>query len=233
MGKDSKESKDIEKVQVEIQVRSVPDGGWGWLVCLAGFIAQFVVLGIQNNTGILYKALLEEFRQSKGETGINLEFISIYDFMQGNRSLFYLVEHDFERALFRLKCQPVLLNQATDFWFIYPNKQSRAILRSIPPFKRYIREFKIQFLGEYSNSPKLYHIRLRERDKNFFGSDREITGCAKLANKFDASNQQRQSNIMSSTSCRTKVKQSVIASVRKEEYAISAYTVVAIERNFV
>ncbi|KAL9964086.1 hypothetical protein ACROYT_G027665 [Oculina patagonica] len=68
MGKDSKESKEIEKVQVEIQVRSVPDGGWGWFICLAGFIAQFVVLGIQNNTGIIYKALLEEFRQSKGET---------------------------------------------------------------------------------------------------------------------------------------------------------------------
>ena len=70
MGKDTKESKEIEKVQVQIQVRSVSDGGWGWCVCLAGFIAQFVVLGIQNNTGILYKALLEEFRQSKGETGI-------------------------------------------------------------------------------------------------------------------------------------------------------------------
>lgn len=79
MGKDSKESKDIEKVQVEIQVRSVPDGGWGWFICLAGFIAQFVVLGIQNNTGIIYKALLEEFRQSKGETGIYCEFLSICD----------------------------------------------------------------------------------------------------------------------------------------------------------
>ena len=68
MGKDTKESKEIEKIQVEIHVRSVPDGGWGWLVCLAGFIAQFVILGIQNNTGIIYKALLEEFKQSKGET---------------------------------------------------------------------------------------------------------------------------------------------------------------------
>ncbi|KAJ7328161.1 hypothetical protein OS493_025574 [Desmophyllum pertusum] len=68
MGKNTKDSKEIEKVQVEIEVRSVPDGGWGWFVCLAGFIAQFVVLGIQNNTGILYKALLEEFKTSKGET---------------------------------------------------------------------------------------------------------------------------------------------------------------------
>ena len=70
MGKNTKESKEIEKIQVEIHARSVPDGGWGWLVCLAGFIAQFVVLGIQNNTGIIYKALLEEFKQSKGETSM-------------------------------------------------------------------------------------------------------------------------------------------------------------------
>ena len=70
MGKDRKESKEIEKIQVEIQTRSVPDGGWGWFVCLAGFIAQFVVLGIQNNTGIIYMALLLEFGQSKGDTGI-------------------------------------------------------------------------------------------------------------------------------------------------------------------
>lgn len=70
MGKNTTESKEIEKADVEIVVRSdVPEGGWGWLVCLAGFIAQFVILGLQNNTGILYKALLEEFKASKGDTG--------------------------------------------------------------------------------------------------------------------------------------------------------------------
>ena len=70
MGKNTTEGKEIEKADVEIVVRSdVPEGGWGWLVCLAGFIAQFVILGLQNNTGILYKALLEEFKTSKGETG--------------------------------------------------------------------------------------------------------------------------------------------------------------------
>jgi len=70
MGKNTTESKEIDKIQVEVRVRSVPDGGWGWLVCLAGFIAQCVVLGIQNNTGIIYKALLEKFKQSKGETSM-------------------------------------------------------------------------------------------------------------------------------------------------------------------
>lgn len=70
MGKDTKESNEVDNVQVEIEVQSAtPDGGWGWLVCLAGFIAQFVILGIQNNTGILYKALLVEYNTGKGETG--------------------------------------------------------------------------------------------------------------------------------------------------------------------
>lgn len=133
MGKDSKESKDIEKVQVEIQVRSVPDGGWGWFICLAGFIAQFVVLGIQNNTGIIYKALLEEFRQSKGETGIYCEFLSICDSTACKPSeVSYLVEHDFKSACSVQNVNPALLNQATGSGFSYPNNQWRNNLRSIP-----------------------------------------------------------------------------------------------------
>lgn len=95
MGKDTKENKEIEKIQVEIHVRSVPDGGWGWLVCLAGFIAQFVVLGIQNNTGIIYKALLEEFKQSKGETSMYFEFLTMYC-LANHREVSYLLQHDFK-----------------------------------------------------------------------------------------------------------------------------------------
>lgn len=62
MGKDIKENKEIEKIQVEIYVCFVLDGGWGWFVCFVGFIVQFVVFGIQNNIGIIYKVLLEEFK---------------------------------------------------------------------------------------------------------------------------------------------------------------------------
>ena len=69
MGKKSQETMDVEKVDVEVRYSEVPDGGWGWLVCLAGFITQFIVLGIQNNTGILYTALLDEYKRSKGQTG--------------------------------------------------------------------------------------------------------------------------------------------------------------------
>ena len=30
-----------------------PDGGWGWLVCLATFSTQFIVLGTMNNFGVM------------------------------------------------------------------------------------------------------------------------------------------------------------------------------------
>ena len=106
MGKNTKESKEIEKVQVQIQVQSVPDGGWGWSVCLAGFIAQFVVLGIQNNTGILYKALLEEFKQSKGETGTVWQLCLIWlqsSIFKRSVSLLSLWTRCWE-LLFRSKC---------------------------------------------------------------------------------------------------------------------------------
>lgn len=108
MGKDTKESQEIEKVEVEIEVRSaVPEGGWGWLICLAGFIAQFVVLGIQNNTGILYKALLQEFKTGKGETG------KWFRFFPSHPELSYLVEHDMKRVRFRSKCRARSNCQAT------------------------------------------------------------------------------------------------------------------------
>lgn len=70
MGNNEKGSKQSKKGEVQhiVVPSTVPEGGWGWLVCLAGFIAQFVVLGLQNNTGILYKTLLVEFQSSKGDT---------------------------------------------------------------------------------------------------------------------------------------------------------------------
>lgn len=106
MGKNTKESKEIDKIQVEVRVRSVPDGGWGWLVCLAGFIAQCVVLGIQNNTGIIYKALLEKFKQSKGETSMKFELLAILSSASYRQVDCFVREHDFrfQQRLFRLKC---------------------------------------------------------------------------------------------------------------------------------
>lgn len=69
MGKKEKaENNNLESVSI-VDLNPLPEGGWGWLVCLAGFTAQFLILGIQNNTGILYTALLTEFKGRKGDTG--------------------------------------------------------------------------------------------------------------------------------------------------------------------
>ena len=38
-----------------------PDGGFGWIVCAAAFLIQFIVLGTMNNFGILYVKLYEDF----------------------------------------------------------------------------------------------------------------------------------------------------------------------------
>ena len=46
-----------------------PDGGWGWLVCLATFSTQFIVLGTMNNFGVMYVELLNEFNTSKADAG--------------------------------------------------------------------------------------------------------------------------------------------------------------------
>lgn len=69
MGKMEKQNIEQESVDIIKTERLIPEGGWGWLVCLAGFTAQFTILGIQNNTGILYTSLLTEFKRSKGDTG--------------------------------------------------------------------------------------------------------------------------------------------------------------------
>lgn len=44
-----------------------PDGGWGWLVCMATFTTQFIVLGTMNNFGVVYVELLNEFKTGKAD----------------------------------------------------------------------------------------------------------------------------------------------------------------------
>ena len=38
-----------------------PDGGWGWVVCLASFWTNGTIFGILNTFGILYVKMLEEY----------------------------------------------------------------------------------------------------------------------------------------------------------------------------
>ena len=39
-----------------------PDGGYGWVVCAASFMALFIVDGVGMNFGILLPTLVQEFR---------------------------------------------------------------------------------------------------------------------------------------------------------------------------
>ena len=48
---------------------SVPDGGWGWVVTLASFFINIIIIGTHNCFGILYLDLVEEFQQSLSKTG--------------------------------------------------------------------------------------------------------------------------------------------------------------------
>ena len=45
------------------------DGGWSWVVCAAGFLVHFVVSGQISSGGVVYTALMDEFRRPRGETG--------------------------------------------------------------------------------------------------------------------------------------------------------------------
>ena len=52
-----------------IVVKTHPDGGWGWVVCLGAFLVQFIALGMQNTAGIVYTELVKELKSQRGATG--------------------------------------------------------------------------------------------------------------------------------------------------------------------
>ena len=47
---------------------SVPDGGWGWVVCLGAFLVNFILDGTMFSFGVLLLDLLEFFGQGKAKT---------------------------------------------------------------------------------------------------------------------------------------------------------------------
>ena len=60
---------DANNRQFNIVVRTHPDGGWGWVVCLGAFLVQFIALGMQNTAGIVYTELVKELKSQRGATG--------------------------------------------------------------------------------------------------------------------------------------------------------------------
>ena len=85
-------SQDVEKVEVEVDIsgknsitvrtrestfdhredvrlQEQQKGWWGLVVCLGAFFIQFFMLGVQNSAGIIYTALVDEFKTPRGVTG--------------------------------------------------------------------------------------------------------------------------------------------------------------------
>ena len=60
---------DANTRQFHIAVKTHPDGGWGWVVCLGAFLVQFIVLGMQNTAGIVYTELVKKLKSQRGATG--------------------------------------------------------------------------------------------------------------------------------------------------------------------
>ena len=52
---------DDEDEDDEDVVPVAPDGGWGWLVVLAGFLVHFILDGIGYTFGIMLKPLVEHY----------------------------------------------------------------------------------------------------------------------------------------------------------------------------
>lgn len=53
------EAKPDEVTTVELdEDEDCPDGGYGWVICIAAAVIQFIILGIHNNFGILYTSLI-------------------------------------------------------------------------------------------------------------------------------------------------------------------------------
>ena len=47
-----------------------PDGGWGWAVVVAAFVANLILDGVCYTFGVIMPQLLEHFRAGKGKTAL-------------------------------------------------------------------------------------------------------------------------------------------------------------------
>ena len=65
-----KKTKKLEVTAVEICAeKECPDGGYGWIICIAAAICQFIIMGIHNNFGILYTYLMKDLKADPADTG--------------------------------------------------------------------------------------------------------------------------------------------------------------------
>lgn len=59
----------VATVEISAEVPECPDGGYGWIICLAAAIIQFIVLGIHNNFGILYTYFMKDLNANPTDAG--------------------------------------------------------------------------------------------------------------------------------------------------------------------
>ena len=65
----------VATVEISAEARECPDGGYGWIICLAAAIIQFIILGIHNNFGILYTYFMKDLNADPTDAGkISLPF---------------------------------------------------------------------------------------------------------------------------------------------------------------
>ena len=46
------------------------DAGWAWVVCGTTFLMNFLIAGMVTSSGVIYAALVDEFKVSRAETGM-------------------------------------------------------------------------------------------------------------------------------------------------------------------
>mgnify|MGYP000043654046 CR=1 FL=1 len=56
--------------EAELNTRNHYDAGWAWFVCGTTFLMEFFVGGMITSSGVIYAALLAEFKKSRAETGM-------------------------------------------------------------------------------------------------------------------------------------------------------------------
>ena len=61
---EKKEKKEKEEPVRDPNLPIPPDGGWGWLVCVTCFMANGVIMSLQNTFSLTYVQLLIKFENS-------------------------------------------------------------------------------------------------------------------------------------------------------------------------
>ncbi|XP_073246825.1 monocarboxylate transporter 10-like [Porites lutea] len=62
------EDKKKKEITVLVEREECPDGGYGWIICIAAAIIQFIILGIHNNFGILYTYFMKDLDADPADT---------------------------------------------------------------------------------------------------------------------------------------------------------------------